>query len=284
MEKANRVVLGVDVGGTKIKAGRVLGKEVVQSRLSKVNRGDAADTTLSKLFHAIDAVLTDEVEAIGIGVPAVVDPDSGVVYDVQNIPSWEEVPLKALVQKQFDLPVHLNNDANCFALGEHHFGKARQYKNCVALSLGTGLGMGIIIENKLYNGVLCGAGEVGMLPYKDGILEQYAGSFFFETAYGATAKDLYQKALDNNATALTAFGEYGAHLGEAVKAILYLFAPESIILGGSISKAYPFFKETLQGALDSFAYQKQLKNFKLETSDLMDSPILGAAALCLQSE
>ena len=281
MESGIKSVLGVDIGGTKIKAGRVLGKNVVQSSLSKVNRDDSEETSLSKLFKTIDEVMTDTVEAIGIGVPAVVDPDSGIVYDVQNIPSWKRVPLKELVQKQFNVPVHLNNDANCFALGEKFFGKAKNYSDSVALSLGTGLGMGILINAKLYNGVLCGAGEIGMLPYKNGILEQYTGSFFFEEEYGESAKVLYQKALDNDRKALSAFKKYGLHLGEAIKVILYLFAPESIILGGSISNAYPFFKTSIEEALDSFAYQKQLENFKIETSDLVDSPILGAAALCL---
>jgi len=281
VESGIKSVLGVDIGGTKIKAGRVLGKNVVQSSLSKVNRDDSEETSLSKLFKTIDEVMTDTVEAIGIGVPAVVNPDSGIVYDVQNIPSWKRVPLKELVQKQFNVPVHLNNDANCFALGEKFFGKAKNYSNSVALSLGTGLGMGILINEKLYNGVLCGAGEIGMLPYKNGILEQYTGSFFFEEEYGESAKVLYQKALDNDRKALSAFKKYGLHLGEAIKVILYLFAPESIILGGSISNAYPFFKTSIEEALDSFAYQKQLENFKIETSDLVDSPILGAAALCL---
>tara|TARA_R110000744_G_scaffold28199_2_gene68192 strand:- start:136 stop:981 length:846 start_codon:yes stop_codon:yes gene_type:complete len=281
VESGIKSVLGVDIGGTKIKAGRVLGKNVVQSSLSKVNRDDSKETSLSKLFKTIDEVMTDTVEAIGIGVPAVVDPDSGIVYDVQNIPSWKRVPLKELVQKQFNVPVHLNNDANCFALGEKFFGKAKNYSNSVALSLGTGLGMGILINEKLYNGVLCGAGEIGMLPYKNGILEQYTGSFFFEEEYGESAKVLYQKALDNDRKALSAFKKYGLHLGEAIKVILYLFAPESIILGGSISNAYPFFKTSIEEALGSFAYQKQLENFKIETSDLVDSPILGAAALCL---
>lgn len=281
MEKQEKMVVGVDVGGTKIKAGRILGGEVIQSSFSKVDKNASQDNSLSTLFSTIEEVMTDEVEAIGIGVPAVVDPDSGIVYDVQNIPSWRKVPLKDLAQKNFNVPVYLNNDANCFALGEKFFGKAKSYDNCVALSLGTGLGMGILIDGKLYNGVLCGAGEVGMLPYKNGILEEYAGSFFFENEYGESAKELYNKALQGNIMALSAFSQYGVHLGEAIRAILYLFAPESIILGGSISNAYAFFKDALQEVLDSFAYQKQLKKFKLETSDLVDSPILGAAALCL---
>lgn len=281
MEKTNKTVLGVDIGGTNIKTGRVLEAKVLQNDISSVNRDDSQETLLSKLFRTIDEVMTDSVEAIGIGVPAVVDPGLGIVYDVQNIPSWKKVPLRELVEQQFNVPVYLNNDANCFALGEKYFGKAKNYDNCVALSLGTGLGMGILIEQKLYNGVLCGAGEVGMLPYKDGILEQYTGSFFFEKEYRESAKALYQKAMKNDTKALSAFRQYGEHLGEAIKAILYLFAPEAIVLGGSISNAYPFFEASLETALGSFAYQKQLENFKIETSDLVDSPILGAAALCL---
>ncbi|WP_418499342.1 ROK family protein [Flagellimonas sp.] len=273
--------IGVDIGGSNMKAGKVVNGSVVQSHLVEVDRNDTEEATLDKLFESINKVMTDSVEAIGIGVPAVVDPESGIVYDVQNIPAWTKVALKDLVYQKYKVPVFINNDANCFALGEKYFGKAQAYTNCVALSLGTGLGMGILIDNKLYNGVLCGAGEIGMLPYKNGIMEHYTGSFFFEETYGESAKALFNKALEDDSVALEAFNEYGKHLGEAIKAILYLFAPEMIVLGGSISNAYPFFKDAVMDSLGSFAYQKQLEHFKIETSDLVDSPILGAAALCL---
>ncbi|RIV51291.1 ROK family protein [Flagellimonas taeanensis] len=273
--------IGVDIGGTNMKAGKVVNGSVLQSHLVEVDRNDMEEATLDKLFEIINKVMTDSVEAIGIGVPAVVDPESGIVYDVQNIPAWTKVALKDLVYQKYKVPVFINNDANCFALGEKYFGKAQAYTNCVALSLGTGLGMGILIDNKLYNGVLCGAGEIGMLPYKNGIMEHYTGSFFFEETYGESAKALFNKALEEDTVALGAFNEYGKHLGEAIKAILYLFAPEMIVLGGSISNAYPFFKDAVMHSLGSFAYQKQLEHFKIETSDLVDSPILGAAALCL---
>lgn len=274
-------VLGVDIGGTKIKSGRVMGNRIVDTHLIEVNRDDSEEIALNKVFGAIDELMTDSIRAIGIGVPAVVDSDSGMVYDVQNIPSWTKVPLRRKVQDRYNVPVHINNDANCFALGEKHFGKAMGYSNCVALSLGTGLGMGILVDGKLYNGVLCGAGEVGMIPYKDGIMEHYAGSFFFDEKYGESAKALFRKAMDKDKMALQAYKEYGVHLGEAIKAILYMYAPQAIVLGGSISKAYAFFKESMYETLISFAYQKQLEQTKIETSDLMDAPILGAAALCL---
>ena len=274
-------ILGVDIGGTNIKIGKIVNGKVLQKCKIPVNRDDLEQVTLDNLYKGLKDLMTDSVQAIGIGVPAVVDIESGTIFDVQNIPSWTNVALKNLVEEKFNVPVYINNDANCFAIGEKQFGKLREFKNCVALSLGTGMGMGIIINEKLYNGVLCGAGEIGMVPYLDGILEHYTGSFFFEREYNSSALSLYNEALEGKENALRVFKEYGTHLAEAIKIILYMYAPEAIILGGSISNSFQFFEESLKTGLASFAYQKQIENLKIQTSDLVDSPILGAAALCL---
>tara|TARA_R110002167_G_scaffold19657_3_gene72201 strand:- start:584 stop:1429 length:846 start_codon:yes stop_codon:yes gene_type:complete len=274
-------ILGVDIGGTNIKIGKIVNGQVLQKCKIPVNRDDLEQVTLDNLYKGLKDLMTDSVQAIGIGVPAVVDIESGTIFDVQNIPSWTKVALKNLVEEKFNVPVYINNDANCFAIGEKQFGKLREFKNCVALSLGTGMGMGIIINEKLYNGVLCGAGEIGMVPYLDGILEHYTGSFFFEREYNSSALSLYNEALEGKENALRVFKEYGTHLAEAIKIILYMYAPEAIILGGSISNSFQFFEESLKTGLASFAYQKQIENLKIQTSDLVDSPILGAAALCL---
>lgn len=274
-------ILGVDIGGTNIKIGKIVNGKVLQKCKIPVNRDDLEQVTLDNLYKGLKDLMTDSVQAIGIGVPAVVDIESGTIFDVQNIPSWTKVALKNLVEEKFNVPVYINNDANCFAIGEKQFGKLREFKNCVALSLGTGMGMGIIINEKLYNGVLCGAGEIGMVPYLDGILEHYTGSFFFEREYNSSALSLYNEALEGKENALKVFKEYGTHLAEAIKIILYMYAPEAIILGGSISNSFQFFEESLKTGLASFAYQKQIENLKIQTSDLVDSPILGAAALCL---
>lgn len=274
-------ILGVDIGGTNIKIGKIVNGKVLQKCKIPVNRDDLEQVTLDNLYKGLKDLMTDSVQAIGIGVPAVVDIESGTIFDVQNIPSWTNVALKNLVEEKFNVPVYINNDANCFAIGEKQFGKLREFKNCVALSLGTGMGMGIIIDEKLYNGVLCGAGEIGMVPYLDGILEHYTGSFFFEREYNSSALSLYNEALEGKENALKVFKEYGTHLAEAIKIILYMYAPEAIILGGSISNSFQFFEEALKTGLASFAYQKQIENLKIQTSDLVDSPILGAAALCL---
>ncbi|MFT5941791.1 MAG: glucokinase [Sediminicola sp.] len=107
-------------------------------------------------------------------------------------------------------------------------------------------------------------------------------AFFFTEHYNATAKDLADEARNGDKIALQAFNEYGSHLGEAIKNILYLFAPQAIILGGSISKAYPFFKEKMLESVQGFAYQKQIENLIIEVSQTNGSALLGAASLCLQ--
>ncbi|TVZ27181.1 glucokinase [Gillisia sp. Hel_I_86] len=275
-------VLGVDIGGSNLKAGRVVNGEIEKKSIKPVKRGGTYDQVLHDLFNCIDEVITQNTKSIGIGVPAVVDPLKGIAYNVQNIPSWEIVPLKQLLIERYGLLVHLNNDANCFALGEKIYGRGLHYKNFVGLSLGTGIGMGIIINESLYNGVLCGAGEIGMIAYKESIMEHYASSFFFTEKYGLHPIEVFERAEQGNPESIIAFQEYGFHLGEAIKTILYLYAPEAIIIGGSISKAYKYFQESLQTNLKAFAYSKQIENLKIEVSTKNGSPILGAAALCLQ--
>jgi len=279
----DNIVLGIDIGGTYLKIGRVENGIIVKQTSNNVDSKATKEETLFSLFEAIDSIINSDVTAIGIGVPAVVDPITGIVYDVQNIPSWKEVALKDIVEQRYNLPVYLNNDANCFALGEKIFGKEKDYENFIGLSIGTGIGMGIIINNNLYNGVLCGAGEVGMLPYKDGIMEEYSSSFFFSKNYHQTAEELSLSAAEGNEEAIQAYVEFGFHLGECIKSILYMYAPEAIILGGSISKSFPLFKESMELSLQSFAYKKQIEDLKIETSNHEGIAILGAASLCLQN-
>lgn len=275
-------VLGVDIGGTNINAGVVNGRLITDQSYIPVNAEDSETQTLERLFNCVDGLITNNTKAIGIGVPAIVDSSKGIVYDVQNIPAWKEVHLIDILKKKYNIPVYINNDANCFAMGEKLFGKGKSYQNFIGLSIGTGLGMGIIINNEIYNGVLSGAGEIGMIGYRGGILEQYTSSFFFSNNYELSAKEVHNRAKQGDDIALTAFSEFGTHFGEAINTISYLFAPEAIILGGSISKAYSFFKESMNQKINLFAYPKQIENLKIETSELVEPAILGAASLCFQ--
>jgi len=278
----NGALLGIDIGGTNLKIGRVENGKVTEETFKAVDKIATKEGILTSLFEAIDRVIEPNIVGIGVGVPGVVDPLTGIIYDIQNIPAWEEVALKDILEQRYSLPVSINNDANCFALGEKIFGKGKNYENFIGLSIGTGIGAGVIINNRIYNGVFCGAGEVGMLAYKDSIIEDYAGSFFFSKKHNTSAKEISERAKNGDESALKLFDEFGFHVGEAIKAILYMFAPEAIILGGSISKSFPLFKNSLELSLNTFAYQKQIQNFKIEISNQSGVAILGAASLCLQ--
>ncbi|RLD25278.1 MAG: ROK family protein [Bacteroidetes bacterium] len=278
----NQEYIGIDLGGTSFNVGRVKSASVIAKTSNAVNITISESELLTVLQRSIDSLFTSEVKGIGIGVPGIVDPVSGIIYDIQNIPAWQEVPLQQILEEKYRVPVSLNNDANCFALGEKKFGKGVKYGNFVGLSIGTGLGMGIIINDQLYSGVMCGAGEIGMIPYKDSIIEQYAGSFYFMNHYKKSAKEVHEMALRSHPQALADFEDFGRHLGEAIKIILFMYAPEAIILGGSISKAYPFFKESMETTIATFAYPKQIENLSIEVSTQPDLPILGAAALCFE--
>jgi glucokinase len=270
--------IGVDLGGTNIRAGLV--KEGVLTSVNQVllAEKESLHETLSQLINVISPLINPEVRGIGVGVPSVVDITNGIVYDVVNIPSWKKVELKDILEKEFNLPVRINNDVNCFALGEHKYGLAQPYSSFVALAIGTGLGAGIIINNSLYSGVNCGAGEIGSLPYLDHNFEFYTSSLFFES-FQTTALDNYNQAQAGDLDALKLWSKYGFHLGNVLKAVAYTYDPEAIILGGSISKAYSFFEESMHKSMKNFQYPETLKKLKILRSQVANIALLGAAAL-----
>jgi glucokinase len=274
--------LGVDLGGTNFKAGRVKDGAIISEAFNSVRKNASKSKLIETLFLTIDSVITENVKSIGVGVPGVVDSVSGIIYDILNLPMWKEVPLRNLLELRYNLPVFLNNYANCFAIGEKIYGQGKPYANFVGLSIGTGLGMGVIINNKLYSGVLCGAGEIGMVAYKDSIMEYYASSLFFEREYQQNPKELSDLAFKGDKKALKIFSEFGKHLGHAINNILYMYAPEAIVIGGSISKSFELFKQSMEDTIKSFAYPKQIERLKIEISTLKGTAILGAAALCIE--
>jgi glucokinase len=212
-------------------------------------------------------------------VPGLVDTDNGIVYDVVNIPSWKKVHLREAMEDRYHLPVFINNDANCFVLGEFYFGKGKGADSMIGLTIGTGLGSGIIINKKLYAGRNGGAGEFGMIDYLDKYVEYYASGQFFKNVYQTDGETVFKKAEQGNAEAIAMYEEMGTHLGSAIRTILYALDVELIILGGSVRHAYPYFSKSLWQSLESFAFQNAVKNLKIEVSELSNSGILGAAAL-----
>lgn len=279
-----KTIIGVDLGGTKVEATRLQNNVIQHSERKLIQAQGSADQVLQDMIDVIQAVWTPDVSTIGIGVPSIVDVEQGIVYDVQNIPSWKEVPLKSILQAQFQCPVAINNDANCFALGEKHFGEAQNYTNVVGLIVGTGLAGGIIIDGRLYMGRHCGAGEFGMLPYLDHHLEYYASGQYFSNIHGTDGAAVAERAARGDKTALSLFKDFGYHLANAIMAILYTYDPEVIVMGGSVSKAYPFFAQSLQDRLKTFAYPKVIESLELRISQHPNIAVLGAAMLAYDAE
>jgi glucokinase len=272
-------VVGIDLGGTNVRAGLVVDGRLAGVRSVPVRGQGAEGDVLEDLFSAVDAIMGPDVAGIGAGVPSIIDLKTGTVYDVQNIPSWKKVPLKAILEERYRRPVYVNNDANCFAAGEKHFGKLGPYDNAVGLIIGTGLGAGIIANGQLYSGINCGAGEFGMLPYLDRNFEAYASGQFFRRVHGTSGRDAAERAGRGDRAALAMFDEFGGHLGEVVKAICYAVDPEIIVLGGSVSKSYGHYRAALWRAFQGYSYSLAKERLRIEVSETENIAILGAAAL-----
>src|SRR5262245_52632481 len=200
-------IIAVDLGGTKIRLGKVKQSTVTQVVTRPVPKTDQSDVVLNEMIGGIDSIFDSEVAAIGIGVPSIVDVEKGIVYDVTNIPSWKEVHLKEILEKKFKVPVLVNNDANCFAVGEAHFGKGKNFRHIVGMAIGTGLGCGIIIDRRLYSGPNCGAGEIGTIPYKGYTVEYFCSGAFFTREAGHGGEIVFQRATENDPEALRLYEE-----------------------------------------------------------------------------
>ncbi len=281
--KKQQKVIGVDLGGTKVLAGTVDSDQLIETRLQLVPKGGSVDMVMDALYRVIDPIFGEDTSGIGIGVPSVVDVEKGIVYDVQNIPSWESVPLGDLLKSRYGVPVHINNDANCFALGERYFGQGKKFSDFIGLIIGTGIAAGIVIDNKLYNGHNCGAGEFGMIPYLQHNYEYYSSGQFFQNEYGISAKETTMKANKGDTVSLDILAEFGRHLGNAIVAILYALDPPLIILGGSVSQAHPYFQRSMWEQIRKIAYRSIPENLSILCSNQPDIAVLGAAALCLQT-
>jgi len=276
-------ILGIDIGGTNIRIGKILNNKIISIHSQKLTSTGSEKKILDEIISSVYNLFDKSVIGIGVGVPSVVDVAKGIVYDVQNIPSLKKVFLKNILEDEFKIPAYINNDANCFVAGEKYFGQGKNFSNIVGLTIGTGLGAGIYANGKLYTGTNCGAGEFGLLPYKDSDYEHYCSSHFFKNSYNTTGEEMYQKAEKGNKTALKIFNEFGTHIGNAISAIILSLDPEIIIIGGSVSKSFKFFKKSMHNIFENFPYQNSIKNLKIIVSRLSQGPVLGAAALYLEN-
>lgn len=274
------MTIGVDLGGTNIRAGIRSGDAVTGFRQVTLRDKDSLDSTLQQLKDLIRPLVSSEIESIGVAVPSVVDAVQGVVYNVVNIPSWERVELKAILEAEFGLPAAVENDANCFALGEYYHGKAKGLQNVIGVTLGTGVGAGLILDGKIYRGSNGGAGEVGYLNYRNRDFEFYGGSFFFAEVHGTNALDLYNEAVAGSPNALRIWEVYGMHIGNLVKSLVYAYDPDAIVFGGSITNAFDFFLPSLRETIAShFHFPRSMERLRILQSENEHITLLGASSL-----
>lgn len=273
------MAVGVDIGGTKISAGLVKNKKVLIRETTLTPNTDNPKEVIEAIFSVIKKVANKEIAGIGIGVPGLVDIKAGIAYDIQNIPALNGVSLKKIMSRYWGKPVSVNNDANCFALGAKNYMNGKNFQNLIGLSLGTGLGGGVVINGQLYEGVGCGAGEFGFLPYGEGIMEHYCSGKFFLRQHNITGKKAASLALQGDKDALQMFNRFGYHLGKAIKIITHVFAPEAVILGGSISKSFRLFEQSMWSEIRNFPYNHVIDKLEVLPVINPDIAIIGTALL-----
>jgi glucokinase len=271
-------VLGIDLGGTHLRGGRLGAIGLGPVTIADVPAAGSAEDVLAALTALIDGfVAGGSVEAIGVGVPSLVDPRTGIVRDVPHIPAWKDVELKGLLEARYRRPVQVLNDASCFVLGEQRLGAARNRADVVGITLGTGTGAGVVIDHRLLVGQNGGAGELGMLPYHEHTYEHYTSAAFFRDEHDSSGEAIFAAASAGDATARAILGDLGHHLGKLCQAAVLAYDPEVIVLGGSISQAWPFFHEAMMASLRDFPYPGSIDRLSVLPHELEHPGVLGAA-------
>ncbi len=275
--------IGIDIGGTKISAINMKTHETIKRAQQDTDAARPKLDILETLYSTIEEVWTEDVKSIGIGVPGILNTEEGKIISINNIKSFNGLELKSSVENKFKVPTYVNNDANCFALSEAFFGAGANYKNVIGITLGTGVGGGVVLDNKVYSGNLGAAGEFGCIPYLDSNFEGYCGSMFFVDNFQKTGKELFDLAEKGDLEAIKAFETLGQHLGQLITQIMFFIAPQVIVIGGSISGAFKYFYPSIQEMLEDFSIPIIAEHVKVLPAELKDSGVLGAAALAMSN-
>ena len=260
------LAIGVDVGATKIAAtladrrGHVLAEE---RALTLAAEGAAAVVArIAEAVRSLQQAARGPVSGIGVGIPGYIDPAAGIVRNAVNL-GWQELDLAARLHRELDLDVWVGNDANVLALGEYYFGAAQDCPNFVYISIGSGLGSGIVLDGRLIIGASYAAAELGHLSLDPagrlcacglrGCVETVvSGPGILATArehlargepstlhntVDLTPEQVLQTALDRDALAMAVFAETAAWLGLAFAACVVMLNPERIVIGGGLGDA-----------------------------------------------
>lgn len=318
-EKNLKHAVGVDFGGTFIKMALVNEHGVIEAR-TRIPTGEASSQDAwinaveagAKQLVAKKSLKVEELAGIGVGVPGFVDFEKGYVYDLANVPGWTAVSLGPRLEERFKLHVRVDNDVNAMAVGECTFGSGRLYQHAVFVTLGTGVGGALLINNRLYRGAYSMAGEIGHMSIRmDGIkspqgkggLEQYVGNRrIIERAVAALEKGAKSKitelangdmtavtpeliakaAAAGDALAIEMFDFVADCLAAAFSSVAYVLQPQAFIVGGGVAQSGPVLFEPLQKHLKERLSPVFVERLEIKTAELgNDAGVIGAATLAM---
>lgn len=305
------LAIGIDFGGTSVKTGVVFRGNIIDHAPPIATQ---EFETPGELITAIVRVIEDlrsrhpSIAAVGIGMPGFVNFEKGIVTQLTNVPGWDQIPLKTLLEPQINLPVTIDNDANCMAFAEWKRGSGRGMKHLVCLTLGTGVGGGIVVNNQLVRGHRHGAGEIGQtsIDYQGrpghygnlGALEDYVGNREIAlAAHQAYADAGIEKSPDactpaaiataahaGDPVALQLWDHIARILATAIMNTCWLLNPQAIIIGGGIARAGDLLFQPLTAHLFaqlSGPFKDHLMVIPARFGN--EAGIIGAAALALES-
>lgn len=247
-------IAGIDIGAFKSicvisdLSGKILEREVIH----RMNYEDD-----NYLFHIIEKVkdmikklgVEGKLIGMGVGIPGTADIENGIARFVPKL-NWVDYPIRDVLSGEFNLDVYVDNDVNMAVFGEKWLGVGKQYNNFVFISIGDGIGSGIIIDNKIYRGNNYTGGEIGYLvlsrdalkteaykPDAYGYFESMASGSAIEKKMGFSCKEVFEKALHNDRDAIAAVNEMTEYLSMGIANVISILSPQAIILGGGVSKA-----------------------------------------------
>ena len=314
-----RHAVGIDFGGTFIKMALVSEKGEVKAR-TKISTKEAStqDQWIEAVGRGLDQLKakkgggTESIAGIGVGVPGFVDFERGYIYDLANVPGWTGVLLAPRLEERFGMRVRVDNDVNAMAVGECTFGVGHVYQHAVFVTLGTGVGGALLINNRLYRGAHSMAGEIGHISIRmDGVkspqgrggLEQYVGNRrIVERAVQllgqgrkSTMKDLVngdltqltpevisQAAKQGDELAVEVFDFVADCLATAFSSVAYLIQPQAIIIGGGVAQSGPVLFDPLRRHLKERLSPVFFDRLEIKTAELgNDAGVIGAATLAM---
>ena len=289
----DRIALGIDLGGTKVRTGAVTESgEVLGEGLLPTEAGRESERVFANIVRSAEQACQnaglnmEDVWSVGIGSPAPLDLSEGVIVSPGNLPSLHGFPMVERLQEALGKPVVLNNDGNCFGLAEARYGAGQGAEVCCGLTLGTGLGCAVVMHGRIYSGPGGAAAEIWCSPHGDEIVEEavsgrgVARSYTQLTGRETDAADIADRARKGDKEAIQAYRQFGRDLAVPLAYVCNVLDPDVVVLGGSLSRAHDLFGEAMEAHAREYINEINRRRLRIVRAALGDDAgVLGAAAL-----